>query len=95
MQKEMIKFLKSKGFKAHEGKMIYELSKNSGIVISCYNGFEDDEEKYELTLNFLSEETGDPQLLFCGLSDRKLMEKFDLMYQLCYNLHQFLINHKF
>ena len=95
MHKTVITFLESKGFKPHKEKMIYEFNKNSGIVVSSFDSFEDEEEKYEFVLNFLSEKSGDPQLLFCGLTEKNLIEKFNLMYQLAYNLFQFLINHKF
>lgn len=75
--------------------MIYEFASNSGIIVSSFEDFEDSKkEKYEFILNFLSENSGDPQLIFCGLSEQTLKDKFDVLYQLSYNLFEFLKEHK-
>lgn len=75
--------------------MIYEFASNSGIIVSSFEDFEDSaKEKYEFTLNYLSEISGDPQLIFCGLSEQALKDKFDVLYQLSYNLYDFLKGHK-
>ncbi len=92
MNKTICEFLTSKGFiKKNQDTMIYELAKNSGIVISSFEDCEDSQkEKYEFILNYLSEFSGDPQLIFCGLSEEVLKDKFDILYQLSYNLFSFL-----
>lgn len=88
-------FLEQKGMKKNNDTMIYEFAKNSGIIVSCYEDWENSsEEKYEFTMNFLSEKSGDPQLIFCGLTQQVLFNRFDILYQLSYNLYSFLLTHQ-
>lgn len=97
MDKKIKNFLTEKGFVKHpseQDKLIYQFTSNSGIIVSCYES-DEDEEKYEFTLNYLSCGAGNPELIFCALEAKDLISRFDLMYQLSYNLCDFLRNHSF
>lgn len=74
--------------------MIYPLSQKSGVVVQFFLN-EDSEEMYEFKENYLSEGAGDPELIFSGLSFKDLQERFDTMFQLCWNLNSHLKERKF
>jgi hypothetical protein len=97
MNKTLKKFLESKGFKKHpdeKDKFIYEFAINSGLIVAPYES-DDDEEKYEVTMNYLSNGAGNPELIFSALTEQDLYERYDVIYQLSYNIFDFFKTRNF